>query len=113
MDQKAVGERLKEEIKQSPLGSQVRLAERLGIKETTVSQYVNGHQMPALARWVEIVNILETADLHYILMGERREGAGDALLEVLRGTFGVTLSEAELLTRLAVHQSVLRERGDS
>jgi len=110
VDREGIGERLGEEIAQSQLRTQAALGARIRVAPSTINSYVKGRRMPEVSRWLEIVEALQTADLHYILTGERREGAADVLLGVLKDALGSTLSEADLLDRLTVYEDARRER---
>lgn len=60
-----IRERLQEEIRNSKL-SQTEIANRLGIKQPTVGQYLSGRAMPALDTFANLCAILDV-DPAYIL----------------------------------------------
>ena len=57
--------RLAEIIRQSGM-TQTELAQRLGIKQPTVGQYLSGRAMPTLETFANLCKILD-ADANYIL----------------------------------------------
>ncbi len=53
-----IQKRIAEAIKQSNF-TQVELAERLGVKQPTISQYVSGRVMPALDTLANLCKVLD------------------------------------------------------
>lgn len=60
-----IQKRLAEAIKQSGM-TQTQLAQRLGIKQPTIGQYISGRAMPALDTLANLCKILDV-DTNYIL----------------------------------------------
>lgn len=60
-----IQKRLAEAIKQSGM-TQTQLAQRLGIKQPTIGQYLSGRAMPALDTLANLCKILDV-DTNYIL----------------------------------------------
>ncbi|HIR67687.1 MAG TPA: helix-turn-helix transcriptional regulator [Candidatus Coproplasma avicola] len=60
-----IQKRLAEAIKQSGM-TQTQLAQRLGIKQPTIGQYISGRAMPALDTLANLCKILDI-DANYIL----------------------------------------------
>ncbi len=60
-----IQKRLAEAIKQSGM-TQTQLAQRLGIKQPTIGQYLSGRAMPALDTLANLCKILDI-DANYIL----------------------------------------------
>lgn len=66
-----IRKRIAEAINQSGI-SQTELAKRLGIKQPTVCQYLNGRSMPALDTLANLCKILDL-DANYILCQDIEE----------------------------------------
>lgn len=70
-----IRERLAECIKQSGM-TQTELAQKLGIKQPTIGQYLSGRAMPALDTLANLCRILD-ADANYILCQDTVKGGDE------------------------------------
>ena len=94
MDQKKIGEFLKELRKEKGL-TQEQLAEQFSVSNRTVSRWENGNNMPDLDILIEISDYYEV-DLREILNGERKSGDMDKeMKETVLQAEDYTNTEAE------------------